>query len=104
MRCNLLCLLVLIVIVGTVLARPKIQRIIFNNHAWEVPNEPGWDEVIRDVELVQYSLRRCTSAAECHRIINQLRAVFDRHAVSRKYIAKHVGKGKDFVGSIFKWG
>jgi hypothetical protein len=81
-----------------------MQRIVINNHVWEVPNEPGWDEVIRDVESVQQSLRRCTSASECHRVINELRTVFDRHAVSRKYIAMNASKRKDLLGSIFKWG
>ncbi|CAF1267282.1 unnamed protein product [Adineta ricciae] len=49
-------LLILLLWFGAALSRPKMQRITINHHVWEVPNEPGWDEVVKDVELVQQSL------------------------------------------------
>ncbi|UJR36456.1 hypothetical protein I4U23_029179 [Adineta vaga] len=99
-----LSLFALLISFGIVLARPKMQRIVINNHVWEVPNEPGWNEVIKDVELVQQSLSQCTSVFECHQIVNKLRAIFYRHAVSRKYIETNSKFGKDVLASIFKWG
>jgi len=81
-----------------------MQRIEINNHVWEVPNEPGWDQVIEDLEIVHQYLRACTTVSECRQVINELRAVFDRHAVSRKYLEQNTKYDKDVLASVFKWG
>jgi hypothetical protein len=81
-----------------------MQRIVINNHVWEVPNEPGWDQVLEDVEIVQRSLNKCTTVNECRQVVNELRAVFNRHAVSRKYLESNTNYGEDMLASIFKWG
>ncbi|CAF1267263.1 unnamed protein product [Adineta ricciae] len=77
-------LLILLLWFGAALSRPKMQRITINHHVWEVPNEPGWDEVVKDVELVQQSL--------------------SHHPVSRKYLETHSNSAKNILASIFKWG
>ncbi|CAF1101548.1 unnamed protein product [Adineta ricciae] len=97
-------LLILLLWFGAALSRPKMQRITINHHVWEVPNEPGWDEVVKDVELVQQSLSQCVSVVECHKIINKLRAIFYSHPVSRKYLETHSNSAKNILASIFKWG
>ncbi|CAF0735666.1 unnamed protein product [Adineta steineri] len=97
-----LCLL--LTLHGIVLSRSVMQRITLNNHVWEVPNEPGWDEVIQDVEAIQNSLRKCSKVSECHKIVNRLRKVFYRHPVSRKYFEENAHLENDMMESIFKWG
>jgi hypothetical protein len=87
-----------------VLSRPVMQRIMINNHVWEVPNEPGWEEVIQDAELIRPYLQKCTSAAECRQIVNELRAIFYHHPVSRKYLEINANDADDLLDSIFKWG
>jgi len=81
-----------------------MQRIMINNHVWEVPNEPGWEEVIKEAESVRQYLHKCTTAAECRRIVNQLRDVFSRYSVSRKYLESSASDDNDMLDSIFKWG
>ncbi|CAF1558583.1 unnamed protein product [Rotaria magnacalcarata] len=87
------------------LSRPTMQRIVFNNHEWEVPNEPGWEDVIKEAEAVQHRLfNSCITAAECRRIIEELRDVFLRYPVSKKYLETYKVDGNDIMASIFKWG
>jgi hypothetical protein len=81
-----------------------MQRIVINNHLWEVPNEPGWEKVIEEAEIVRHLLDKCTTAAECRRIINELRAIFYRHSVSKQYLEPDANRGDDLLDSIFKWG
>ena len=104
MKSFLRSLFVLLLLHGMVLSRPTMQRIVINNHVWEVPNEPGWDQVLKDIELIQLSLDKCTTVTECHQIINELRTVFYRHSVSRKYLESNTKRGEDILASIFKWG
>ena len=78
---------------------------MINNHEWEVPNEPGWEEVIKDAEAVQERLlSSCATVAECHRIIDEMRAVFFRYPVSQKYLDTESHDSDDVLASIFKWG
>ena len=82
-----------------------MQRIMINNHEWEVPNEPGWEEVIKDAEAVQERiLSSCTTATDCHRIIDEMRAVFFRYPVAQKYLDTESDDSNDILTSIFKWG
>jgi hypothetical protein len=82
-----------------------MQRIIINNHEWEVPDEPGWEEVIKDVEAVQDRLlSSCATVADCHRIVDEMRAVFFRYPVSKKYVDTQNDDSDDILSSIFKWG
>lgn len=95
-----ICMLVLLHCV-IVFSRPSMQRLLINNHMWEVPNEPGWDEVVEDAESVRRLLRKCKSAVECHHIVKQLRDVLHRYPVSRKYLESN---SDDLFRTIFKWG
>lgn len=81
-----------------------MQRIVYNNHVWEVPNEPGWEEVIESAAPIQKLLHHCTTASECHRIVNQLYEIFNRFPVSRKYLESNGNDNEDMISSIFKWG
>jgi hypothetical protein len=81
-----------------------MQRLLINNHIWEVPNEPGWEEVIKDAESVRYLLHKCKTAAECRHIANRLRDIFLRHSVSRQYLERNTNDANDLLNSIFKWG
>ncbi len=96
--------LLLILILGIVLSRPLMQRIVINNHVWEVPNEPGWEQVIKHAELVRQRLHTCSTAAKCNRIVNELRAVFYHYSVSRKYLESDTSDDNNMLDSIFKWG
>ena len=82
-----------------------MQRIVVNQHEWEVPNEPGWEEVIQDAEAAQQRLfSSCQTVAECRQIVDQMRAVFLNYPVSRKYLESHSNGADDVIASIFKWG
>ncbi len=96
--------LLLLLLLEIILSRPARQRIEINNHVWEVPDEPGWEEVVRDADIVRSLLSKCTTTAECRQIINELRAVFYHYAVSRKYLESNLNDIDDILGSVFKWG
>jgi hypothetical protein len=97
--------LLLLLQCARILSQPAMQRIIINNHEWEVPDEPGWDEVIKDADSVQERLfSSCATVADCHRIIDEMRAVFFRHPVSKKYLDTQSDSSDDMFTSIFKWG
>jgi hypothetical protein len=82
-----------------------MQRIIINNHEWEVPDEPGWEEVIKEAEAVQQRLlSSCETVADCRRIIDQMSAVFFHYPVSQKYLDTQSDNADDILASIFKWG
>lgn len=98
-----ICMLFLLLSV-IVSSRPPMQRLLINNHMWEVPNEPGWNEVIEDAESIRRLLHKCKSAAECHHIVKQLRDVFHRYSVARKYLESNSQDPDDLFRSIFKWG
>ena len=86
-------------------SRPNMQRIMINNHHWEVPDEKGWEEVIDDAKSTQEKFfNRCTSASECRRIVDVLRAVFAKYPVSRKYLETHPEDANNMLSTIFKWG
>ncbi|CAF1418989.1 unnamed protein product [Adineta steineri] len=88
-----------------VFSRPAMQRIIINNHEWEVPNEPGWEQVVNEAGLVQERLfSSCETAAECRQIINEMYAIFNHYPVSKKFLESDKTKADDFFTSIFKWG
>jgi hypothetical protein len=102
MNFSFLCLLLLF---GVASSRPAMQRIEINNHVWEVPNEPGWEEVVKEIEVLQKRLlSSCKTVAECYRIIDDIRAAFFRYPVSEKYLAENSDDGDDLFTSIFKWG
>lgn len=97
--------LLLLLLLGMVASRPAMQRLWINDHMWEVPDEDGWEDVIREAEPVRHLLQKCTSAAECHHVVKQLRDVLYRHSVSRQYLeAKAKNDADDLLQSIFKWG
>ncbi|CAF4110929.1 unnamed protein product [Rotaria sp. Silwood1] len=81
-----------------------MQRIMVNNHTWEVPDEPGWEEVIRDATAIQELLHGCTTAVECRRVVEQMHVVFNSHPVSRKYLESDPSGAHHIMASIFKWG
>ncbi len=85
-------------------SRPVMQRIVINNHEWEVPNEPGWDEVVKAAELVQQRLTSCATASECRKIAEEMNALFYNYPVSKQYFETHKDDGNDILSSIFKWG
>jgi hypothetical protein len=97
-------LLLLLFLLGMALSRPAMRRIVINHHVWEVPNEPGWEEVIQEADLVHQLLRKCTTASQCRRIVNELRTIFYRYPVSRKYLESGASDDDDLFESIFKWG
>jgi len=81
-----------------------MQRIVIDNHEWEVPNGPGWDEVVKNAELVRKKLESCVKAAECRRIVEEIRDVFYLYPVSKEYFENHKNDANDILSSIFKWG
>ena len=91
-------------LVTMIVSRPPMQRLLLNNHVWEVPNEPGWEEVIEAAESVRRLLHKCKSAVECHHVVKQIRDVFHRYPVSRKYLESNSNDANDVFKSIFKWG
>jgi len=84
--------------------RPTTQKILFNNHLWEVPDEPGWDAVIQDAEPVRHLLNQCQSTYECRRAINKFLEVFSQHSVSRTYLESNLKSNPKLLHAIFKWG
>ncbi len=100
-----LTLFYLVLLFGIVFSRPLMQKILINNHEWEVPNEPGWEEVIKDVELVRERIfSSCLTVAECRQIVHEIRIVFQRHPVSRKYLNYKEDDADNILRTIFKWG
>ena len=95
---------VLLVFSGMVLARPAIKKIVINNHEWEVPDEPGWEEVIQDVTSLQQQLMACVKAEECRHIVQQIHDTFYRYPVSRNYFETNKDDADDMFTTIFKWG
>ena len=105
MKTSLLPLLLCLSLLKMVLARPVMQSIIINQHEWQVPNEPGWEEVIQDAEDVQQQIfNSCQTPMECSRIVDAMRMVFLKYPVSRKYLDGHSNDADDLLASIFKWG
>jgi hypothetical protein len=82
-----------------------MQRIEINNHVWEVPNEPGWEEVIKEAsDLQQKLLSSCLTVSDCRRIIDQMHDLFLRYPVSEKYFTANNDDADDILRNIFKWG
>jgi hypothetical protein len=105
MNIILYCSLLIVLIIGMVLSRPAMQKIVIKNHEWEVPNEPGWEEVITEAVMAQERFfRRCATIRECRQFPKELRAIFSRYEVSRKYLESNTGVAEALTGSIFKWG
>lgn len=104
MNSIILYLLFLLSLYGLVSSRPAMQRIVINNHEWEVPNEPGWEDVIKAVDLVQKQLTTCITAPECRRIAEEISNVFYKFPVSKQYFETHKDDADDILASIFKWG
>ena len=78
-----------------------MQRLKMNNHEWLVPNEPGWEEVMKDaLEMQKRLFSSCTTVAECRRIMEVMQTVFMRYPVSRRYLEESDGG----LSTIFKWG
>ncbi|CAF1496664.1 unnamed protein product [Rotaria magnacalcarata] len=97
-------LLLLLILIETILSRSAMQRIRINNHLWEVPNEFGWEEVLKEVTEIQQLLHDCPTAAECHRLVKYLRTIFQHYPVSRTYFESNQKNADDTIASIFKWG
>ena len=73
----------------TVLSKPAMRTIVINNHQWKVPNEPGWEEVIEEVQSMQQRiLNSCSTVAECAKIAVEMRRIFFSYPVSKKYLEK----------------
>lgn len=105
MSSSLVYLLLLLLVLEMVLSRPTMQRIMINNHEWEVPNEPGWEEVIKEVELVQQRIfSSCKTAAQCRQIIEEMNSIFYRYPVSKDYFETNKHNMMGLFTSIFKWG
>ena len=100
---NLL-LLILLLVLGMATARPTMQQILVNNHLWEVPAGAGWEDVVKEAESIRQLLRECISPAECHQIVEGLRAIFNRHTASQQYLQTDTDDDDDLWNSIFKWG
>ncbi|CAF3549529.1 unnamed protein product [Rotaria socialis] len=97
-------LLLLLLLIETIVSRPVMQRIRINNHLWEVPNESGWEEVLKEATEIQQLLHDCPTAAECRRLVKDLRTIFQYYPVSRKYFESNEKNADDILASIFKWG
>ncbi|UJR09641.1 hypothetical protein I4U23_013875 [Adineta vaga] len=84
---------------------PAMQRIVINNHEWEVSNEPGWEEVIEKANAVREQIfRSCKTLAECSQIVDKLHTIFERYPASKHYYETHKEEVEDMISSIFKWG
>ncbi|CAF1291473.1 unnamed protein product [Rotaria magnacalcarata] len=86
---------------------PLHKKIVIHGHEWTVPNEPGWEEVLRVVEPIRHQLlSNCATSHECRLATEQLRKIFLQYPVSSKYYddSKQTDKAKDYPNSIFKWG
>ena len=81
-----------------------MQRILVNDHLWEVPEGPGWEDVIKEAESMRKLLQECMSQIECRQIVHELRNIFYRHAVSRQYLQQTNENKDELWNSIFKWG
>lgn len=89
--------------VNVLCSMPLMQTIIANEHEWHVPNEPGWERVIAEVESVRSRyLESCASARECRKVIGLIRDIFLRYPVSAKYF--DVDEDTGMFGTIFRWG
>lgn len=97
-------LLVLLTFSGAVLGRPALKTILINNHEWQIPDEPGWEEAIRDVTILQQQLRACVKVEECGQIVQQIRDTFYRYPAPRNYFEQHKDDEDDMFTTIFKWG
>ena len=98
---SLLCLCLIV----SVSSRSVLQRILIDHQQWEVPDEPGWIEVIEEANAIQEQyLTRCATAIECRRVVQELRKVFLRYPVSRKYLESNPRETNSMLGTIFKWG
>ncbi|UJR09642.1 hypothetical protein I4U23_013876 [Adineta vaga] len=98
-------LFALLLFTEMVLSRPLMQRIVIDNHEWEVPNEPGWEEVIEEANAARERIfRSCTTFAECRQAVDELYTIFEHHPVSKKYLETHKDEVNDILSSIFKWG
>ena len=87
----------------TVLSKPAMRTIVINNHQWKVPNEPGWEEVIEEVQLMQQRiLNACSTIPECAKIPVEMRRILLSHPVSKKYLEKD-NNAKKIIRSIFGW-
>jgi hypothetical protein len=105
MKINInLTLAVVILSCHLVLSRPTMQRIVINNHEWQVPNEPGWEEVIRVVEPIQKRLASCLTPEECRRITEEISAIFYQYPAPKNYFDSLQDEIVDTFKSIFKWG
>lgn len=97
--------LIMTVLMAATSSKPIMQRIVINNHVWEVPNEPGWEEVIQDITSIHNRLiNSCSTAAECRKLLKELTAVFSSYPVSQKFLEETKSDSSDVVSSIFKWG
>ena len=95
--------LIAIILLTTVLSKPVMRTIVINNHEWKVPNEPGWEEVIEQVQSMQQRiLNSCSTVAECGKIAVEMRRILLSHSVSRKYLGKD-NNAKNIIRSIFEW-
>ncbi len=77
---------------------------MIDNHEWEVPNEPGWEEIIQNVNSIHRQLTKCVTAAECRRVAEEIRAIFARYPVSKDYFDTYKDDAEDIFSTIFKWG
>jgi hypothetical protein len=93
-----------ILLLQVVLSRPTMQKIVIDNHEWQVPNEPGWEELIKIVAPIQKRLASCVTPAECRRITEEMRSVFYEYPVSKNYFDSLQDDVDDIFQSIFKWG
>ncbi|CAF2358542.1 unnamed protein product [Rotaria sp. Silwood2] len=91
----------------TIECRSLTQKIVIHGHEWTVPNEPGWEEVLREVEPIRHRLlTTCATSRECRLAAEQLRRVFLKYPVSSKYYDDSLRNDKYTYdpSSIFKWG
>ncbi|CAM4915205.1 unnamed protein product [Rotaria socialis] len=87
--------------------RPHNQRLLVQGHQWTVPDEPGWEDVLKEAEPVRSKfLSNCASSRECRLAVDLLRKIFLKHKVSAKYYAESNRNeaGPSEMDSIFKWG
>ena len=69
--------LIAFILLTTVISKPTMRTIVINNHEWKVPNEPGWEEVIEEVQLIQQRiLNSCSTVAQCGKIAVEMRRIF----------------------------
>ena len=87
-----------------VLSRPAMRRIVINNHEWQIPDEPGWEEAIRMVEPIQKQLASCRTPEECRQITEQMSAIFSQYPVSKNSLESTESGITDIFKTIFKWG